>query len=88
MKSKNFLAVTLLLPFVSMPSVANAWYDYSYWQRPARLAEQRVPYAQAYYYGPAQAYYYGPLVADQYPIWGPMLCTYQGGPKSNTWACR
>lgn len=35
----------------------------------------------------AQAYY-GP-VADQYAPWEqPMLCTYQGGPKTGTWACR
>jgi hypothetical protein len=32
----------------------------------------------------AQAYY-GPPVADQY---APMLCTYEGGPKTGTWGCR
>ena len=72
MKSKHLLAVTLLLPFVTMSSVANAGRAYSHWQKLARLAEQWVPYAQAYY---------GPRVADQYAPWEPMLCTYQGGPK-------
>ena len=80
MRSKHLLAVTLLLPFVTMPSVANAGQTYGHWQKTARLVEQRVPYAQAYY---------GPRVADQYaPVWEPMLCTYQGGPKTGTWACR
>jgi hypothetical protein len=79
MKSKHLLTVTLLLPFVTMSNVANAGQAYSHRQKPARLAEQWVPYAQAYY---------APPVADQYATWGPMLCTYQGGPKSNTWACR
>ena len=32
---------------------------------------------------------YGPPVADPYTPWEqPMLCTYQGGPKAGTWACR
>jgi len=57
MKSKHLLAVTLLLPFVTMSSVANADQAYSHRQKPARLAEQWVPYAQAYY---------APPVADQY----------------------
>ena len=35
----------------------------------------------------AQAYY-GPPVADQYAPWEqPMLCTYQGGPKTGIWVC-
>ena len=79
MRSKHLLTVTLLLPFVAMPSVANASQTYSHWQKTARLAEQRVPNAQAYY---------GPPVADQYAPWEPMVCTYQGGPKTGTWACR
>jgi len=32
----------------------------------------------------AQAYY-GPPVADPY---APMLCSYEGGPKTGTWGCR
>jgi hypothetical protein len=81
MRNKHLLAVTLLLPFVTMPSIASAGHAYGHWQKASRLADQRVPYAQAYYYGPA--------VADQYAPWEPMpLCTYQGGPKTNTWACR
>ena len=79
MRSKHLLAVTLLLPFVTTTSIANAGQTYSHWQKTARLAEQRVPYAQAYY---------GPPVADQYAPWEPMLCSYQGGPKTGTWACR
>jgi hypothetical protein len=36
----------------------------------------------------AQAYYWPP-VANQYAPWEqPMLCTYEGGPKTGTWACR
>jgi hypothetical protein len=36
----------------------------------------------------AQAYY-GPPVVDQHAPWEqPMLCTYQDGPKTRTWACR
>ena len=83
MRSKHLLAVALSLSFVTMPSVANANQTYSHWQKAARLAEQRVPYAQAYY-GPPVADQY----ADQYAPWEPMLCTYQGGPKTGTWACR
>ena len=79
MRSKLLLAVTLLVPFVTMPSVANAGRTYSHWPKTARVGVQMVPNAQAYY---------APLVADPYATWGPMLCTYQGGPKSNTWACR
>jgi hypothetical protein len=79
MRSKHILAVTLLLPFVTMPSVANAARTYSHWQNAARLAQQRVPYARA------EAL---PLVADPYHTWGLMICTYQGGPKANSWACR
>jgi hypothetical protein len=78
MRNKYLLAVALLLPFV-IPSIANAGKTYSHWQKTARLAEQRVPYAQAYY---------GPPVADEYAPWEPMSCTYQGGPKTGTWACR
>jgi hypothetical protein len=83
MRSKYLLAVTLLLPFVTMLGVtnANAARTYSHWQKSARLAAQRVPNANA------QAYY-GSLVADPYATLGPVLCTYQGGPKTNTWACR
>ena len=55
MRSKHLLTVTLFLPFVAMPSVANASQTNSHWQKTARLTEQRVPYAQAYY---------GPPVAD------------------------
>ena len=80
MRSKHLLTVTLLLPFVTTTSIANAGQTYSHWQKTARLAEQRVPYAQAYYYGPP--------VADQYAPWEPMVCTYQGGPKTGSWACR
>ena len=87
MRSRYLLAVTLLLPFATTLGVtnANAGRTYSHWQKSARLAAQRVSNAdaQAYY----QAYY-GPLVADPYATLGPLLCTYQGGPKSNIWACR
>jgi hypothetical protein len=76
MRSKHLLAVALLLPFVTMSSVANAAQSYRHWQKTARPAEQRVSDAKAYY---------GPLVADQYDL---RLCTYQGGPKTHTWACR
>ncbi len=69
MRSRYFFAAAVLLPFVTMPSVAFADQTGN-WQRAARLAEQTVPNAYAYY-----------------PIWD-RLCTYQGGPKSNTWACR
>ncbi len=79
MRSKYLLAVILLLPSVTMSSVASAAQSYGHWQKTARLAEQRVPDVRAYY---------GPLVADQYPTWDLKLCTYQGGPKTNTWACR
>ena len=79
MRSKHLVAVTLSLPFMTMPSVANAATAYGHWQKTARLAEQRVPYAQAYY---------GLPVADPYAPWEPMHCTYRGGPKTNTWACR
>jgi hypothetical protein len=79
MRSKYFLAMMLLLPFATMSSVAGTSQTHSRWQRSAQPAEQRVPNAQAYY---------GPPVADQYAAWGPLLCTYQGGPKTNTWACR
>jgi len=77
MKSKHLLAAAILLPFMTMSSVTNAGQTYGHWQKAARLAEQRVPNAYA-----------GPLLADQYPTWDLRLCTYQGGPKTNTWTCR
>jgi hypothetical protein len=76
MKSKHLLAAAILLPFMTISSVANAR-EYSPWQKAAWQAEQRVPNAYA-----------GPLVADQYPTWELRLCTYQGGPKTNSWTCR
>ena len=76
MMSKRLLAITLLLPFVTTSSAAIAGQTYSHWQKSARLAEQRVPNAYA-----------GPLVAEPYWITDSRLCTYQGGPKSNTWSC-
>jgi hypothetical protein len=79
MSSKHLLTVALLLPFVTISSVAIARQTYGHWQKTAGLAEQRVPYARA------EA---GPPLAYQYPIWDSRLCTYQGGPKTNTWACR
>ena len=79
MRTRYLLAMTLLLPFATMSSVAGAGQTYSHWQKTARLTEQRVPNAQAYYLPP---------VADQYATWEPTLCTYQGGPKANIWACR
>jgi hypothetical protein len=84
MRTRYLLAMTLLLPFATMSSVASAGQTHSRWQRTAQPAGQRVANDQAY---SAQAYY-GPPVADQYATWGPLLCTYQGGPKTNTWACR
>jgi hypothetical protein len=69
MRSKHLLAITLLLPFLTMSSVANA--GQTHWQKAARLAQQRVPNVQA------------AVVDDQYRT----LCTYQGGPKTNTWSC-
>ena len=84
MRSKLLLAVTLVLPFATTPSAANAGRTHSHWQKTARVAVQVVPNAQAYY-APLVA---DPYAADPYATWGPMLCTYQGGPKSNTWACR
>jgi hypothetical protein len=93
MRSKYLLAVTLLLPFVTTLGVtnANAGRTYSHWQKSARLAAQGGPNVNAQAYYPnvnAQAYYYGSLAADPYATLGPILCTYQGGPKTNTWACR
>ena len=78
MRSKHLLTVTLLLPFMTMSSVTSTAQTYDRWQNAARLAQQRVPYARA------EA---PPLVTDPYRIWGSNLCTYQGGPKSNSWAC-
>ena len=69
MRSRYLLAAAVLLPFVTMPSVAIAGQTYGHWQKVARLAEQKKSYAY-------------------YPIWDLRLCSYQGGPKSNTWACR
>jgi hypothetical protein len=48
MRSKYLLAPAVLLPFVTMSSVANAGQTYG-WQTAARTAEQRVPKAYAYY---------------------------------------
>ena len=76
MMSKRLLAITLLLPFVTTSSAAIAGQTYSHWQKSARLAEQRVPNAYA-----------GRLVAEPYWITDSRLCTYQAGPKSNTWSC-
>lgn len=70
MRSKYLLAAAVLLPFVTMSSVADAGQTYGRWQKAAPLAKQRVPNAYAYY-----------------PTRDLRLCTYQGGPKSNTWAC-
>jgi len=72
MRSKHLLAITLLLPLLIMSSVANA--GQTHWQKAARLAQQRVPNAQA------------ALVDDQYRTRGLRFCTYQGGPKTNTWS--
>jgi len=79
MRSKHLLAVALLLPFVIMSGGAAARQTYSHWQKTAALAQQRVPYARAEV---------GPPLDYQYPIWDSRLCTYQGGPKAGTWACR
>ncbi|WFU43362.1 hypothetical protein QA640_13460 [Bradyrhizobium sp. CB82] len=79
MSSKHLLALTLLLPFLTMPSFAYAAQTYSHWQNSARLAQQRVPNARA------EAL---PLVADPYRTWSLTICTYQGGPKANSWVCR
>jgi hypothetical protein len=77
MRSKHLLAVALLSLFTPMSNVAIAAQTYSHWQKAARAAEQRVPYARA------EAV---PLV--QYPTtWDSRLCTYQGGPKTSTWTC-
>src|SRR5262249_11820557 len=73
MRSKHLLAITLLLPFLTMSSVASAGQTYGHWQKTTRLPE-RVANAQA-----------GPLIPDQYRTLRP--CTYQGGPKTNTWSC-
>lgn len=75
MRSKYLLAAAVLLPFVTMPSLANAGQTYGS-HKAARMAEQRVPNAYAYY-----------PTWDFYPTWDLKLCSYQGGPKSNTWAC-
>ena len=69
MRSKYLLTAAVLLPFVTTSSLANAGQTYG-WHKAARMAEQRVPNAYAYY-----------------PTWDLKLCSYQGGPKSNTWAC-
>jgi hypothetical protein len=77
MRSKYLLAITLLLPFVTVSSVASAGQTYRHLQRVAPAPEQ-MAYAQA-----------GPLVADQYLTRAFLrTCTYQGGPKINTWSCR
>jgi hypothetical protein len=77
MRSKHLLAITVLVPFVTMSSVANAGQTYGRWEKSARLAEQRVPNAYA-----------GPWVAEPYYwIRDSRFCTYQGGPKTNTWTC-
>jgi hypothetical protein len=74
MRSKHLLAITLLLPFVTVSSVASAGPTYRHLQGVTRAPA----YAQA-----------GPLVADQYLTWAFLrTCTYQGGPKTNTWSCR
>ena len=80
MRNKQLLAVALSFPLLTMSSVVGQ--TYSHWQRTAWAAQQRVPNAYAAY--PAYA---GPPVAEQYWIGGSRLCTYQGGPKSNTWTC-
>jgi hypothetical protein len=48
MRSKYLLAAAVLLPFVTMPSLANAGQTYGS-HKAARMAEQRVPNAYAYY---------------------------------------
>jgi len=40
MRSKHLLAIALLLPFLTMSSVANV--GQTHWQKAARLAQQRV----------------------------------------------
>ena len=79
MRSKHLLTVVLLLPSVTMSSGAIARQTYGHWQKTAALAEQRVPYARA----EAE-----PYLDYQYPMWDSRLCTYQGGPKANSWACK
>jgi hypothetical protein len=79
MKNKCLLAVTLSFPLLTMSSVANAGQTYSHWQKKAWAAQQRVPNAYAGYTGS--------LFAVPYWIGGSRPCTYQGGPKSNTWTC-
>jgi hypothetical protein len=79
MRNKQLLAVALSFPLLTMSSVANAGQTYSHWQRTAWAAQQRVPNAYAAYAAP--------MVAEPYWIVGSRLCTYQGGPKSNTWTC-
>ena len=82
MRNKHLLAVALSFPLLTMSSVADAGQTYSYRQRTAWPVQQRVPNAYAAYDA-----YAGPPVAEQYWIGGSRLCTYQGGPKSNTWTC-
>lgn len=74
MKSKRLLAITLLLPFLAMSSVASAGQTYGHRQKTTWLPE-RVANAQA-----------GLLIPDQYLTLRP--CTYQGGPKTSTWSCK
>jgi hypothetical protein len=75
MRSKHLLAITLLLPFVTVSSVASAGQTYRHL---VTRAPEQMAYAQA-----------GPLVADQYLTRAFLrTCTYQGGPKTNTWSCR
>jgi hypothetical protein len=75
MRSKHLLAITLLVPFLTMSGVASAAQTYGHWQKTTRLPG-RVANAQA-----------GPLIPYQYQYWTLRPCTYQGGPKSTTWSC-
>lgn len=76
MRNKHLLAVALLLPFVPMSNVAAQ--TYSHWQQTARVAQRTAPYARA-----------EAVQLVQYPTaWDWRLCTYQGGPKTNSWTCR
>jgi Tfp pilus assembly protein PilV len=84
MRSKHLLAITLFFASVTLASVAtlvaaNAGQRHSRWDNSAALAAQRM--SNAY------AAYAGPLYDDPYWIRNPQLCTYQGGPKTNSWSC-
>jgi hypothetical protein len=78
MRSNHLLAIPLLLPFLTTMTAANADQTYSRWERSVRLAQQRMPNAQAYY---------GPPVVEPYQVRDSRFCTYQGGPKTGAWAC-